>query len=64
MRPLRILADAWLVRYSSFSSTASYSYATATSHIPIDLSHPAESNEALADPSGRLIGPLSFLFLY
>ena len=49
MRPLRTLADAWLVRYPSFSSTESYSYATATSHIPIDSSRPADTNETLAD---------------
>ena len=49
MRPLRTLADAWLVRYPSFSSIESYSYATATSHIPIDSSRPADSNENLAD---------------
>ena len=49
MRPLRTLADPWLVRYPSFSSTESYSYATATSHIPIDSSCPGDSNETLAD---------------
>ena len=49
MRPLRTLVDSWLVRYPSFSSTESYSYATTTSHIPIDLSCPADSNEALPD---------------
>ena len=43
MRPLRTLADPWLVHYPSFSSTESYSYATATSHIPIDSSRPADS---------------------
>ena len=49
MRPLRTLADAWLVRYPSFSSTESYSYATAMGHIPIDSSRPADSNETLVD---------------
>ena len=49
MRALRTLADAWLVRDPSFSSFESYSYATATSHIPIDSSRPADSNETLAD---------------
>ena len=49
MRPLRTLADTCLVRYPSFSSTESYSYATATNHIPIDSSRPADSNETLAD---------------
>ena len=48
-RPFRTLADAWLVRYSSFSSTESYSYATATSYTPIDSSRPADSNETLPD---------------
>ena len=49
MRPLRTLADAWLVRYPSFSSTESYGHAPATSHIPFDSSHPPDSNETLAD---------------
>ena len=49
MRPLRTLADAWLVHYPSFSFTESYSYATATSHTPIDSSRPADSNETLPD---------------
>ena len=49
MRPLRILADAWLVRYPSFSFTESYSYATATSHTPIDSPRPVDSNETLPD---------------
>ena len=64
MRPLRTLADPWLVRYPSYSTTESYSYATATSHIPFDSSRPPDSNETFADPSGRLVGPLSFFFLY
>ena len=64
MRPLRTLADAWSVRYPSFSCTESYDNATAMSHIPFDSSRPADSNETLEDPSGRLVGPLSFLFLY
>ena len=55
MRPLRTLADAWSVRYPSFSSTGSYSYATATGHIPIDSSRPADSNETLADSIRRLV---------
>ena len=55
MRPLRTLADAWLVRYPSFSSTESYSYATATSHIPIDSSCPADSNKTLADSIRPLV---------
>ena len=49
MGPLRTLADPWLVRYPSFSSIESYSYATATSHIPIDSYPPADSNEPLPD---------------
>ena len=49
MRPLRTLADAWLVRYPSFSFTESYSYATATSNTPIDSSRPADSNETIQD---------------
>ena len=55
MRPLRTLVDAWLVRYPSFSSTESYSYATATSHIPIDSSHPVDSNVTLADSIRPLV---------
>ena len=49
MRPLRTLADAWLVRYLSFSSTGCYSHAPAMSNIPIDSPCPADSNETLAD---------------
>ena len=49
MRPLRTLADAWLVRYPSFSFTESYSYSTATSHTPTDSSRPADSIETLPD---------------
>ena len=55
MRPLRTLADAWLVRYPSFSFTESYSYATATSHTPIDSSRTADSNETLPDGIGPLL---------
>ena len=64
IRPLRTLADAWLVRYPSFSCTESNSHATAMSHTPIDSSRPADSNVTLVDPSRRLVGPLFFLFLY
>ena len=64
MRPWRTLADAWLVRYPSFSSTESYSYATATGHIPFDSSRPPDSYETFANPSGCLVGPPSFFFLY
>ena len=49
MRPLRTLADAWLVRYPSFSSTESNSHAPAMSHTPFDSSRPPNSNETLAD---------------
>ena len=49
MRPLRTLADAWLVRYPSFSFTESYSYTTATSHTPIDSSRSVDSNKTLPD---------------
>ena len=49
MRFLRTLADPLLVHYPSFSSTESYSYATATSHILIDSYRPADSNETLPD---------------
>ena len=55
MRPLRTVVDAWLVRYPSFSCTESYSHATATSHIPIDSSRPAESNETPADSIRPLV---------
>ena len=55
MSPLRTLADAWLVCYPSFSSTESYSYATATSHIPIDSSCLADSNETLQDEIRPLV---------
>ena len=50
MRALWTLADAWLVRYPSFSSTESYTQAPATSHTPFDLSRSPDSNETLADP--------------
>ena len=63
MRPLRTLADAWLVRYPSFSSTESHSYATAKSHIPIDLSRPADSNEILADSIRSLVVELPKLLV-
>ena len=49
MRPLRTLADAWLVRYPPFLSSQSYCHATATSHTPIDSCRPVDSNEALAN---------------
>ena len=49
MRALRTLADTWLVRYPSFSSTKSYTQAPATSHTPFDLSRSPDSNETLAD---------------
>ena len=55
IRPLRTLADAWLVRYPSFSSTESYSHTPSTSNIPFDSSLPPNSNETLAD----LIRPLA-----
>ena len=55
MTPWRTLVDFWLVRYPSFSSSESYSYATAMSHIPIDSSRPADSNETLPDRIRRLV---------
>ena len=55
MRPLQTLADAWLVRYPSFSCTESYSHATTTSHTPIDSPRPADSNETLADSIRLLV---------
>ena len=64
MRPLRTLGDSWLVRYAPFSSIESYSYATASSYIPIDLSRLLDSNAAFADPSRLMVGPLSFFFIY
>ena len=64
MRPLPTLADSWLVSSPSFSSTESYSFATASSHIPFDSPRPPDSNETFADPSGPLVGLLSFFFLY
>ena len=60
MRPLQTLADPWLVRYPSFSSTVSYSYATATSHIPIDSYSPADSNGALPNPIRPLVVELPY----
>ena len=63
MRPLRTLADAWLVRYPSFSCTKSYSHATATSHTPIDSSRPADSNETLADSIRPLVVKLHQLLV-
>ena len=44
MTPLRTLADSWLVRYSSFSSTESYSHAPTMSHTPLDSPCLADSN--------------------
>ena len=55
MKPLRTQAEAWLVRYPSFSSTESYSYDTTTSHTPIDSSRPADSNKTLADSIRPLV---------
>ena len=49
MRPSRTLADGWLVRYSSFSSTESHCHAPTTSYTPLDMPYPADSNETLAD---------------
>ena len=49
MRPLRTLADAWLVRYPFFSSTKCYSHAPATRHTPFDSSYLPDSNDTLAD---------------
>ena len=63
MRPLRTLADAWLVRYLSFSSTGCYSQSPATSHTAFDSSLPAESNEALADSIRPLAVELTQLFV-
>ena len=63
MRPLRTLVDPCLVRYPSFSSTESYSYATATSHIPIYSYRPAESNETLTDSIRPLVIELPQLFV-
>ena len=59
MRPLQTLADAWLVRPPSFSSTETYSYATATSYIPIDPSRTGDSNETLADSIRPLVVELT-----
>ena len=63
MRPLRTLADAWLVRYPSFSSTQSYSHALATCHIPFDSSRPPDSNETLADSIRPLVVELPLLLV-
>ena len=63
IRPLQTLADAWLVRYPSFSCTESYSHATATSNTPIDSSHPADSNETLADSIQPLVIELPLLLV-
>ena len=63
MRPLRTLADAWLVRYPSVSCTESYSHATATSHTPIDSPRPADSNETLADSIRPLVVELHQLLV-
>ena len=60
MRPLR--TPGWSAILLS-SSTKSYSYATATSHILIDSSHPADSNEALADSIRPLVVELHQLFV-
>ena len=49
MRALRTLADAWLVRYPSFSSTEIYSHAPTKSHTPFDSSRLPDSNETLAN---------------
>ena len=63
MRPLRTLAYPWLVRYPPFSSTESYSYATTTSHIPIDSYRPADSNETLPDGIRQLVVELPQLLV-
>ena len=63
MRPWWTLADAWFVRYPSFSSAESYSYATATSLIPIDSARPADSNEPLADSIRPLVVELPQLLV-
>ena len=63
MRPLRTLADPWLVRHPSFSSTESYSYAIAMGHIPIDSSRPADSNETLVDSIQALVIELHLLLV-
>ena len=63
MRPLRTLADAWLVRYPSFSSTESYSHAPATGHIPFDSSCPPDSNDTLADSIRPLVVELPLLLV-
>ena len=63
MRPLRTLEDSWLVRYPFFSSTESYSYATATSHTPIDSYRPADSNETLPDGIRQLVVELPQLLV-
>ena len=63
MRPLRTLADAWLVRYLSFSSTGCYSQAPATSHIAFNSSRPADSNETPADSIRQLVVELTQLLV-
>ena len=63
MRPLRTLADAWLVRYPSFSSTESYSHAPATNHIPFDSSCPPDSDKSLADSIRPLVVELPLLLV-
>ena len=63
IRPLRTLADVWLVCYPSFPSTESNSHATATCHTPIDSSCLADSNHTLADSIRPLVVELPQLLV-
>jgi len=56
------LADPWPMSYHSFSPDDSYKHATASSLIPFDLSHPADSNGPLPGPCGPLADELSLPF--
>ena len=63
MRPLRTLADTWLVRCLSFSSTECYCHASAMSHTAFDSFRPADCNETLADSIRPLAAELSQLLV-
>jgi len=61
---LPILADLWLGRYYIFEPADSYRHATASSLMPFDSSHPADSNGALPNSMRPLARELSFTWYF
>jgi len=59
MSNLPTLADSWLRSYHLFEPADCYKYATATSLIPFDSSHPADPNGPPPDPIRPLAVELS-----